>query len=403
MVRQGCHLISRTPGRTVGKKAQARNRGQIIPKGEGKYLVRFYNGRGPDGKRLYPSELVEGTYGQAQKALTKLLSSSDTGTFVAPSKLTLKEHCDLWLSGKVNLRAKTRNSYRDQLTNHVYPVLGSVRLPLVSETRISQLWSQMTADGLSPRTVAYTHTILSQALKQAVRVGALLKNPAEFCELPKASGDQHAVVFTPEQASLFLEKTSRVSKWYPLWTVLLSAGLRPQEALALEWSEVDLGSETGTIQVVRALEEFERGKYRVATVKTKKSRRAVSIPQEVVEVLKEHRKTSGRIAGFVFPNDEGSFYTISHVRKAWKQDIKRVNKARLVADELPMPKLYGARHSHATHLLSENVHPKIVQERFGHSSIRITMDTYTHVLPGMDREASDKTGSLLFAKKVASV
>lgn len=378
----------------MAKKAQARNRGQIITKGDGKYLVRFYNGRGSDGKRLYPAELVEGTYGQAQKALTKLLSSSDTGTFVSPSKLTLKEHCDLWLTSKVNLGPKTKDSYKDQLTKHVYPALGSVRLPLVSEARISRLWSQMTADGLSPRTVAYTHTILSQALKQAVRAGALPKNPAEYCELPKANDeDGQSLVWTPAQASLFLEKTS-TSKWHPLWSVLLTAGLRPQEALALEWSDIDL--ETGTIRVQRALVEVSRGKYDVGPTKTKKSRRAVSIPSAVVEVLKETRKASGRIAGYVFSNDEGSFYTISHVRKAWKRDIKGINKTRLVADELPVIRLYGARHSHATHLLSADIHPKVVQERFGHSSIRITMDTYTHVLPGMDRAASDKAGTLLF-------
>ena len=113
-------------------KPAPRNRGQIIQKGDGRWLVRFYAGRDAEGKRQYPAKLVEGTYKQAEKELTKMLRESDTGTFVPASKQSLKDYCTLWLDGKVGLSAKTKRDYILRLEKDVYPVLGTVKLDQVS-------------------------------------------------------------------------------------------------------------------------------------------------------------------------------------------------------------------------------------------------------------------------------
>jgi integrase len=376
-------------------KPTPRNRGQIIPKGDGRWLVRFYAGRGPDGKRLYPAKLVEGPYKTAEKELTKMLRESDTGTFVPASKQSLREYCTLWLEGKVGLSAKTRRDYVLRLVKDVYPVLGNVKLDQVSELRIAALYAGMVTRGLSPRTIQYTHTVLSQALEKAVRIGQLVKNPCTYVELPKRI-KKKPVIFSPAEAHLFLERTSG-SRWNPLWYLLLTTGLRPQEALALDWTDLDL--DAGMMRVTKALVEDQPGVYIVGPCKSENGVRPVSLPSTTVDVLKAHRKSTGAIGGWVFPSLEGTHYDLSRPRKAWKRDIKNVNAtlAQLELPPLPTPKLYGARHSHMTHLLMAGVHPKAAAQRGGHTEA-VSMDVYSHVLPEVDAQAGEKINSLLFMK-----
>lgn len=394
------------------KEKEQRNRGQIIPKGDGRWLVRFYAGRDVTGKRQYPAKLVEGTYLQAQKELTKLQGQQDTGTYVAPTKVSLKEYLlgtakDFdnpeehettgWLGGKLNLSAKTRREYKARMEKDVIPVLGHLRLENITALHIQNLVAGMQKRGLSPRTLEYTHTILSQSFSFVVRSGLLPRNPAQYIELPKKD-EKPPVIFSPAQASLFLEKAAEIeSPWYTLWVVLLTAGVRPQEALALQWSEVDLDN-WGTLRVTRALVEVKPGVYEIGPVKTKKGVRAIGIPEGTVNALRGHRFRLGVISGLVFPNAVGSHYDLSRVRKAWYKDLASVNVLLATSGQplLPEPKLYGARHSHITHLLMANVHPKVASGRAGHSSTAITMETYSHVLPEVDQEAGKKIGELLF-------
>lgn len=379
---------------TKAKRPQERHRGQIIPKGDGKWLVRFYNGRDSSGRRLYPSSVVEGTFSQAQKALTSLLSQADSKTYVSPSKVTVKEYIEQWLTTKTSLGPKTKREYENRMKKDVYPLLGGVKLDQLTPLRIQQLYAGMSARGLSPRTVEFTHTVLHQALEQAVRFDMLVKNPAAHVELPRKEHTEQ-LVFSPAQASLFLEKTSG-HKLHPLWVFLLTSGCRPQEALALQWS--DFTEDLGVVRIQRALVEVEAGRYEPRETKTARSKRAISVPQETARVLREHRKALGLLGGYVFPSATGSHLDLANVRHAWKKAIRDVNKTLLPADELPKVKLYGARHTHITHLLMLNVHPQVAADRAGHSSIAVTMGTYSHVLPEVDREAGDKVGSLLFRR-----
>jgi integrase len=338
---------------------------------------------------------VEGTYGQAQKALTKLLREADTQAYIQPSKVTLTEHCATWLRTKVSLGPKTLREYTARLAKDVYPVLGMKTLDSISGHHIQSWCSSLTLRGLSPRTVEFSHTVLSQALKYAVRTGMLSKNPCEFTELPRKIHTEQQV-FSPEQASLFLSH-SKTSKWNCLWTVMLTTGLRPQEALALKWSDVDTAAKT--ITAIRALVEVEAGKYEPMEMKTRNSRRLLSIPDYTVQTLLRHQFQQGVIGGFVFPNEAGGHYDLSPVRKGWKRDIILANAS--LAEEnnavrLPDINLYGARHSHLTHFLKLGGHPKAASSRAGHGSAAFTMDTYQHAIPEVDAEAGEKIGVLLF-------
>jgi integrase len=366
----------------------SRNRGQITPKGDNKWQLRVYIGTDADGKRKYSASVFQGTFTQARQALTRKVAELDAKTFVAPSKLTVKEHCDSWLKAK-EIAVKTRLDYEHRLKKDVYPEIGQVKLKDLAPGRIRDLYTTLRdIRKLSPRTRIYTHTILSQALEQAVVDGLLAKNPCEHIELPKRTKSE-PLTLSAEQVSLFLEKTQTDTHYWTLWLTLLTTGLRPQEVLALEWKHFDSAGRALTIS--QALNQVEKGHYVVGPVKTDSSNRTVSLPETTVRALKEYQKETGAIAGFIWTGRKGGFREMSHVRRAWKKALK--------AAGLPAVKLHGARHSHLSMLLDADVHPKVAQERAGHSNIGITMDTYSHVLKRKHEETAGVVENILFKTK----
>jgi integrase len=181
------------------------------------------------------------------------------------------------------------------------------------------------------------------------------------------------------------------------WAVALLTGMRPQEYLALQWAD-DIEMTAGCIVVQRALVEVTAGHWVSGMTKTKSSIRRLPVPQEVLSLLQDHRKAQAAYIltkgdrytrnDLVFSGRDGWPLDLSAVRRQWKADC--------VTAGIPVVPLYSTRHTHLTTLLEANVHPKIVQERGGHSTFRTTMDIYSHVVSSMQQDASDTVGSLLF-------
>lgn len=373
---------------------QARGRGSMQPKGPGRWLVRVYLGEDPaTGKRRYSSEVVQGTKRDAQQVLTRMLSEVDAGTFVPPSRLTMQEYLESWLGVKTDLSARTRMDYRTYFTRYVYPVLGSKRLDQVTHFDVQGLYNGMQARGLSGQTVRLVHAPLRQALSYAVQTDILAKNPSEYTKRPKLERKEQQVL-TPEETNRFLVVAKdQGADWYALWCVLLMCGVRPSEALALKWDDV----EGDTLRVRRALTQVGKGKYVEGPPKTRKGNRPIALPHPATVALQEHRTQQARAIlkkgprykreGFVFASSAGTPLDLTRVRYKWKRALQ--------AAGLPPLRLYDARHTHATTLIMAGVNPKVVQERLGHANISITLDTYTHVLPGRDREAADRLDEVL--------
>lgn len=389
--------------------------GQVIPRGDRKWLVRWYVGRDANNKRVYNSETVVGTHAQAQQILRKKLSAKDVGTLVAVSKESLcqyltglptfkdveaalkdKQPLQGWLGSRVKLGPKTKRDYVNRLVADVLPTLGHHRLDKLTKDACQTLVTHLQeAKGHSPRTIQYTMSILNQALSHAVRDGKLGKNPCAFVETPKLVKKEMKTLTVQEQQQLLacplipLQRRAR-------WMVALMTGMRPQEYLALLWDDVEMTPPC--IVVRRALVEATPGHWVVGPTKTSHSVRRLPVPQEVIEILQEHKKAQAAQilkAGaaytrnnLVFAGQDGWSLDMSAVRRQWKADCATA-KVSVVG-------LYGARHTHATTLLEANVHPKVAQERIGHSNIRTTMDTYTHVLSSMQQDASDTVGALIF-------
>lgn len=380
------------------KSPKPRSRGRIEQRGPDKFLVRVYTGKDErTGKRLYTSKTITGPRKDAEKELTRILRETDTHTYVAPSKKTLEAYLNAWLVGKRGISSVTKENYsRDiaRITAHI----GSVHIERLSKEDVGYLYDQLEKDGLSPNTIRHVHATLRQAVLNAIDSGYIVRSPLRGVELPKAE-DTQVNIITPEQVDRLLEAT-RDTPLGPLWALALTCGLRPQELVVLQWSDFDGES----LFVQRALVRVRvKGHWRleVGPTKTAKSRRRIRVPAGTIALLEEHRarqlraafrgETSRSPEGYIFATKNGSFINPVFVRRKWHEALKVCG--------IEDTRLYDARHSHATHLLMAGKSPKVVAERLGHTTTKITMDTYSHVLPEIESDAVEAIDELIFRRE----
>ncbi len=224
----------------------------------------------------------------------------------------------------------------------------------------------------------------------------LASNPCSGAELPRAR-QKEAPVLTVEEVAGFV-KVLRGTRHEVLFLVALTTGMRPSEYLALQWIDVDFDS--SRIQVRRSLDWRRKGEWEFSEPKTPRSRRSIPIPAEVLDRLHQHRKTQAEErlkAGpkwsdhcLVFCNPKGEPLDRQNLHR---RHLRPLLKGAGVATGLT---LYDLRHSCATLMLGAGIHPKVVSERLGHSSIAITLDVYSHVLPSLQEEATERIGQVVF-------
>jgi integrase len=250
--------------------------------------------------------------------------------------------------------------------------------------------------------VRHVHSVLRNALKQAVKWNLLSRNPAEHVELPKVAHTERPVL-SPDEAAKFIRVASKMTHGL-IFELALLTGMRPEEYLALRWSDIDF--EHGTATVRRALVRHKK-EFTFEEPKTHRSRRTIPLPKPMMQKLARHKREQAKQrfkAGcgwgcydLVFCSETGTPHSVPNLTYRYFRPI--LEKA-----ELPRIRLYDLRHTCATLLLVANQHPKIVGERLGHSTTRLTMDTYSHVLPTMQQGATDEIGRLLYKenKKASS-
>lgn len=251
---------------------------------------------------------------------------------------------------------------------------------------LQRFYSEKLDSGLSASTVRKFHNILHAALRHAVRMQLLAANPTDVVTAPKPRRTEMTVL--DEQASATMLRAAQGSELYLPLLLAVGTGMRRGELLGLRWSDVDL--EAGTLTVAQTLQEAY-GEVLFKEPKTTKSRRRITLPELVVEALRAHRveqaaRTLAREPGYVesdlvLPAPGGGPWWPSNFDRMWRRFKKRQGL------EI---RFHDLRHTHATQLLKAGIHPKVVSERLGHASIGITLDTYSHVLPGMQEEAAAK-------------
>ena len=375
-----------------------RKRGQVITKGKNNHLVRVFLGTNADGRRRYHNKVIRGTKKEALQYQTSVLSDLDRGTFIEPSKETLNEYLDRWLntSAAPRLRERTLRDYRSLLARYVRPVLGHKMLPAVMPLDIQDLYTSMLESGLSPRTIRYTHAVLSSALKQAVKWQLLPRNAAEYVDLPRQKRTEMYAMSKDEVASFLA--TAKEDRWGTLFLLAVTTGMRPGEYMGLQWKDVNL--DEGMIHVNKSLVR-NKSEWRFDEPKTAKSRRTVKLAPTVVKSLRAHRskQAAERLrAGIRYQDYDLVFATDTgqplESRNLIKRHFKPVLKQAGLQETI---RLYDLRHTCATLLLAAGEHPKIVSEMLGHASIQLTLDTYSHVLPDMQQGAVAKLEDMLFS------
>jgi integrase len=370
----------------------AASRGQILKREYG-FLVRIYIGRDSIGTRSYQNQKVTGTKKDAEKVLTAMLRKLDTGELLhEPSRLSVKEYLEHWLetAAKPRLTEHTHTEYGNLMRRYIVPALSSRKLTKVAPVDIQKVYSEMLGRGLSARVVRYTHAVFSNALKQAVKWRMASHNPAQYVDLPKQERKEMQALSEAE-AVRFL-KAAKTDKHHVLFALLLSTGLRPGEAFGLKWVDLDAFACTLTVQRTWAR---ANGGYKFQAPKTKRSRRCLDLPEHLVRLLLEHKALQSVESEMIFSTLDG---TPLGERNVIVRHFKPLLKAAGLPETL---RLYDLRHTHATLLLQAGTHPKIVSERLGHASITLTLDTYSHVLPGMQRESASKLNAMLFAGDAA--
>jgi integrase len=299
------------------------------------------------------------------------------------------------------LEAATVAWYRSAVERHIIPELGAVKLTALTAAMIETFLAEKAASGrldgkggLGPASVRRLQVTLHKALDAAVRHRLLTVNPVDLADKPKVPrADVTETVWTPEQMATFLAAT-KGADLHPLWHVACWTGLRRSELAGLQWRDLEL--DLGVLSVKRARTSVD-GKTVLKGPKSATSRRSLDLDDQTVSVLKSWRATQNKkrlIVGEAWDPSEWVF--TDNLGQPWRPDglTKRFKKAAKAAG-LPPTDIKGLRHAHATALLKAGVHPKVVQERLGHSSISVTMDTYSSVLPGMQREAVERLASMM--------
>ena len=392
--------------------------------GSTRYRVRFYSGRNPEtGKEEVITRTFE-KWKDADREVTRLKRMRDKGGVITPSKEPLGKYLKDWLhkTKKGSLRARTFSDYVGVLDRYIHdppkdaPRIGRVRLHQLTPGAIQDLYHHLQEEeGLSPRTIRSLHAVIRQGLAHAARVGAVGRNVADLVVLPKQE-KREVKAMSPEEAGKFLE-AAKADRYYPLWCVLLTGGLRPGEALALQWPDVDL--DAAKIHVQRTLtRRGTKDPWALVEPKTNRARRVVVLSGFVVEALRSWKAQQARERlqlgeeyednGFVFasefgkPLDGANLYARNFRRimaaaglGEW-EEVEEGNRVKKKVKRFrPAYRLYDLRHTAATLLLRAGVNPKVTSERLGHASVAFTMDVYSASLPDLQEEAADKLETML--------
>ncbi len=355
------------------------------------------------GRRKRKWHSFKGTKREAQIECARLIGEHKAGKVnLAPNKTTVAEFLDRWIDHmRAQLTPRSHERYSELVTKNIAPLLGSTALAKLQPVMISQAYAKALKSGrrdgkggLSAKTVLYMHRVLRQALAQAVLWELLGRNPADVVDPPKVERKEMVALDADPTAAL-IEAARGTSMFIP---VLLGAlcGLRRGEIAALYWRAIDL--ERGTLAVVLSAEQTKDA-VREKPPKNGKGR-SVVLPSLVIDELRRYRiKQAEHLLrlGIRLTDDH---HVVMREDGLPMQPRSLTHAGRKLLDRHGFKRMqptHGYRHSHATQLLKGGIHPKVAQERLGHSSIAITLDLYSHVLPGMQDEAAQRVDQALRA------
>jgi len=367
-------------------KRRAKGDGGVFRRSDGRWVGQVNLGW-QDGRRVR-KYLQGATEKEVRDRVKAVIRNVDDGAPPPTRSPRLSEFLTRWLASvKPALRSSTYVSYEGTVRLHIVPEIGHVPIDKLSVDHVSRMIARKEADSrLSPRSARYVLLILRNALNKAVRWGLVARNVANLVDAPRVSY-KDVRVLSPGETKTLLE-AARGDAVEGLLVLAVSTGLRLGEALGLQWPDVDL--DRRQLRVTKSLQRVVGRGQILTETKTRRSRRSIVLPVRTAEALRIQRVRQvdqRRVAGSQW-NEGGFVFTASTGRPLDHRNVQR-NFRRIVRKaRLPRMRFHDLRHSCASLLLAEGVSPRVVMETLGHSRISVTMDTYTHVMPALMRDAA---------------
>lgn len=368
--------------------------GHIRKRGERSWAILLDLPRGPDGKRRRKWHTVHGTKKDPQRKRNELLHEIESGLYCEPAKMAVKDYLQKWLKdyASTNVSGKTYERYAEIVRNHLEPAIGNLPLPRLTPLHVQECYSGLLKSGrkdgkggLSKRTVLHVHRLLHTSLGHAVKWQLVARNVADAVQPP--TPERKEMQALDERQTVWLFEAARGTRLYVPILFDATTGVRRGELLAVKW--LDLNLDSATLSLRRSLEQTRTG-LRFKETKNKKGR-IISLPAMLVKALREHRAEQNEFKklfgddykdqGLVFARPDGAI---------WKPESFTEEYFRFTEKIGVRVRFHDLRHSHASQLLRAGVPIKVVSERLGHSAVGITLDIYSHVLPGMQEEAARK-------------
>ena len=362
------------------RKRRGFGEGSIYQRKSGRWAGVISLGHGAKRKAVYGK-----TKREVQDKLNRLQLQKTEGTLADErTEMTVGELFDRWLNSTKPPRVAPRTFewYSWIEGRFIRPRIGKLQLSKVTPLTIEAMYSAMEQSGVSGSMRGSIHKVLRRAMNQAVKWKCIPNNPIWSVEAPKGEPREINPLNAEQAKALCVSAESH--RLHAIFVLAVTTGMRMGELFAIHWEDIDL--ERKLLTVKYTLEEI-RGKLRLKAPKSKSGKRCIVLPEITVQALHDHRArmmTEG-LAGerLVFLNARGDMLRQSNFsRRVWKP-IR-------AAAGIPEVRFHDLRHTHATLLLEQGVHPKVVQERLGHSSIRLTLDTYSHVSETLQSEAVEK-------------
>jgi len=377
-------------------------KGSIRQRSKGSWEIAIDVGRDPStGKRLQHWETVRGTKRDAQQRLAEILVAIEQGGYIKPKHLSLAEYLQRWLDGyvKTNCSPRTLDSYQSIVNRHLIPNLGHLPLTQLQPQHIQEYYARALTAGrvdgkgaLSARSVLHIHRVLYQALNYAVRQGLLIRNIADLVDPPRARKAKMKTLI-PQEVSRLLN-TAQDTPYYPIIYAAVNTGLRQAELLGLRWHHLDL--DLAALSVTQVLYK-RRGVCQFKEPKSAHSRRRLDLPPSLALFLRQHRiKREAECLLLGRPLSENDLVFIKANGSPMDPGTLTHNFARIAGKAgLAGTRFHDLRHTFASLMLLASVHAKIVSEMLGHSSVAFTLDTYSHVIGGLQQAAVKRLDEVL--------
>lgn len=376
-------FAQKSPGKRSNGGRRGRGEGSIYQRKDGLWAGCLNLGYDLEGKRK--KRVIYGkTRLEVHEKLVQLQAQSLTGTMTEPNRLTLGQFMTQWLEDSVRqtVRASTYRIYDLMTRHHILPYIGHFPIMKLTPAIIQSYYAELGRGSLARSSQHKIHNVLKMCLDRAVQWSLVQRNPCKLVDAPPKQRRPEIKVWTAQEARKFLQ-AAQDDRLYAIYVLALTTGMRKGEIIGLQWSDIDL---KGQYLTVRRIVVQVRGKNFVTEPKTPSSRRRIDLPAVAVQALHEHKRkmaAEGWAVPWVFVNQAG---TPIYGNALGSRDFPRL----VMKAQVPRIKFHDQRHTAATLMLMEGIHPKVVQERLGHSSISMTLDTYSHVLPSMQREAADR-------------